>query len=279
VSEAATKAQLPRLSPALAVELFATFNLAFLALDVFLAHDANDFADAREWAPVAFSAVAPLFLVSGLVLGIRRPWGKTVGLAVGYGSVLVGVIGLVLHLESAFFQRQTLRDLVYAAPFVAPLSYAGVGLLLVLNRLESDREASFGRWIALLAMGGFTGNFLLSLLDHAQNGFFYASEWVPVVAAAYGASFLLPVVLGERGSAYLRLCSGVLAVQAAVGIVGGALHVVANLDARADSLYERFIYGAPAFAPLLFVDLALLAGIGLWQIASTRVEPVLVSPP
>ena len=49
--------------------------------------------------------------------------------------MVVGVAGLVLHLDSHFFAEQTIKNLVYTAPFAAPLVYAGVGLLLILNRM------------------------------------------------------------------------------------------------------------------------------------------------
>ena len=107
---------------ALLVELFAIFNLAFLALDVFLAHSINDFALTSQWIPVAFSGVAPFLLVYGLVRSRGDPTvpvSRAIGLFVGSASVAVGITGMLLHLESRFFVEQTLRSLVYTAPFVA----------------------------------------------------------------------------------------------------------------------------------------------------------------
>lgn len=255
---------LQKLSPGWAVEAFALFNLGFLAIDVWFAHEVNRFAHPQEWAPVVFSALAPLVLLPGLVGGrYLSPRGKVIGLIVGAASIVVGVAGLIFHLESSFFVRQTLRHLVYSAPFVAPLSYVGLGLLLVLNRLERADRPAWGRWVVLLALGGFVGNFVLSLLDHAQNGFFRKSEWIPVFAAAYAAAFLVPVALGERRRRYLLLCAWVLLAQAVVGVAGSALHLSADLSASSESLHDRLVYGAPVFAPLLFADLALLGAIGI----------------
>jgi hypothetical protein len=162
----------------------------------------------------------------------------------------------------SLFVEQTLGNLVYSAPFLAPLAYVGVGLLLLLVRLEEAESPVFGWWVVLLALGGFIGNFGMSLLDHAQNGLFHWTEWVPVISAAFGASFLL-VVLLRRDAAFIRITYGVLGLQVVVGTVGFVLHATADLGHRALPFGQRFVFGAPAFAPLLFADLAVLAALGL----------------
>ena len=244
------------------VEIFALFNLAFLAVDVYMAHSANEFAVELEWVPVVFSAVAPLLLIPAVV---RRTWSRGLGwwtgLVVGAGSVLIGVAGMLLHLESTFFVHRTLESLVYAAPFVAPLSYAGIGLLLILNRIE---HADWGRWVVFLAFAGFVGNFGLSLLDHAQNGFFDPAEWIPVVAAGFGAAFLGVSAAADRDRTILEWTLGVMGIQVVVGLLGFGLHLAASLGDTGPTLWYKLIYGAPIFAPLLFPNLALLAAIGLW---------------
>ena len=52
----------------LIVELFALSNLAFLALDIYVAHSMNAFRHAAEWIPFVFSLVASVALVVGLLL-------------------------------------------------------------------------------------------------------------------------------------------------------------------------------------------------------------------
>jgi hypothetical protein len=47
------------------------------------------------------------------------------------------------------------------------------GMLLILNRMESTASDEWARWILVLSLGGFFGNFVLSLTDHAENGFFH----------------------------------------------------------------------------------------------------------
>lgn len=256
------KKLLARVTPLRAARAFALSNIAFLGVDIALAHQANAFARRVEWAPIVFSAVATLLLAPG-ALGSRHRAVGLLELVVGWGSIMVGVIGMVLHLQSGFFAEQTLKNLVYSAPFVAPISYVGVGLLVLLLRSEEARGPAFGSWLLVLALGGFVGNFALSVLDHAQNGFFHATEWIPVAAAAYAIGFLL-VALLKPGAISQRLLFGMLAVQVVVGLAGFLLHVVADLARPASSLLDRFVFGAPAFAPMLFADLALLAAIGLW---------------
>ena len=262
-------------SPRTVVELFAAGNLAFLAVDVYVAHSVNEFERAQEWIPVALSIAAPLLLAVGWIL--RRD--RLAGLIVGWASVAVGVAGMLFHLQSHFFEEQTIRNLVYTAPFVAPLAYAGVGLLLILNRMvevpasagtgpaEADPSTlEWAQWVVFLALGGFIGNFVLSLADHAQNGFFNRGEWIPVAASAMAVAFLLMVVIRPLDPLLLRCTAWLLAAEALTGILGFALHVRANMARPGEDVWTRFLYGAPVFAPLLFANLALLAGIGLWAI-------------
>lgn len=261
------------------LEAFVAANLLFLVVDVRLAHAFNDFAHATEWIPIGYAAPAGLAVILGLVLGVRRGerrgwlhgFGRAAGLAAGWAGVLVGTVGLVLHLEGHFFRVLTLRGLVYSAPFVAPLSFAGLGFLLLMNRMVDPDDGRWSGWVLLLALGGFTGNFLLSLIDHAQNGFFFAIEWVPVAAAAVATGYLAVLFVREPEEGYLRLGYWVMGLQAAVGIVGFALHGARLLEASGTSpLAERVVHGAPLFAPLLFVDLAALAVLGLRDLRGKR---------
>lgn len=267
--------------PVVWAELFAVSNLGFLAVDIALAHSVNAFEHPAEWVPVVFSiVVSPLLLLAMLVagaiepglpgqpLGLRRRLARGVGLLVGWGSIVVGVAGLVLHLNGDFFQEMTLHNLVYTAPFVAPLAYAGIGLLLLLNRSIDARSLDWARWVALLAAGGFLGNFILCLADHAQNGFFLPAEWAGVVAGAIAFGFLLAVVVVPESRFLLGLTGVLMLAQVVVALAGFYLHGVGNLKGPSGSLWDRFVYGAPIFAPLLFADLALLAVLALWAQAT-----------
>jgi hypothetical protein len=246
------------------VEAFAAVNFAGLVADIFLAHSTNHFRRASEYIPLVFSAAAALLLAAGLTVRGRMPaaW-RLSGYVVGWAAVAVGLTGVVLHLDSGFFYERTIRSLTYAAPFAAPLSYAGLGLLLIANRMVRPRTREWAQWVLLLALGGFFGNFVISLTDHAQNGFFRPAEWIPVVSSAFAIGFLLVPFVIEVTAAYLRVCAGVLIVQVVVGLAGSTLHLVADAGQPAATLIGKIVSGAPPMAPMLFVNLSILAGVAL----------------
>jgi hypothetical protein len=246
------------------VELFVLANFAALILDVFLAHSENQFRREAEYIPLYFSIAATLALL--VILPLRHRWPavwRDVGHLVGWTGVLVGVAGVILHLDSRFFYERTIRSLTYAAPFAAPLAYAGLGFLLLVNRLvQPDWE--WAQWILLLALGGFVGNFVFSLTDHAQNAFFNPLEWVPVASSALAIGFLAVPFLVRVTVPFLALCAAVLFMQALVGLLGFVLHAWADLQQPGLTFFEQMLSGAPPLAPLLFPNLVVLALIGLW---------------
>ncbi len=267
-----------RLGP-LIIEIFVLANLSFLALDIFIAHSANAFSHPAEWIPFYFSVGAPLLLVLELGLNWRakQQRHRLIGFWVGGCSSVVGIAGLLWHLNGSFFEYQTLKSLVYTAPFIAPLAYTGLGCLLIMNRMVKHEEMEWSLWLVFFGLGGFFGNFVLALCDHAQNGFFVAAEWISVIASAFAVSFLVVAVLRQTDRLLLKACVVVMFFQILVGLLGFGLHLFANLRGPATSLASNFIYGAPLFAPLLFTDLAILALIGLWDmVASERVNGILL---
>ena len=246
------------------VEAFAAANFAGLTLDIFLAHSTNHFRREAEYIPLYFSAAAAVLLGGGLLVRGRAPavWRGT-GYLVGAAAVAVGLTGVILHLDSRFFYERTIKSLTYAAPFAAPLAYAGLGLLVIANRMVPPRTREWAQWVLLLALGGFVGNFVISLTDHAQNGFFRRAEWIPVVSSACAIGFLLVPFAIEVTASYLRLCAAILCVQVLVGVTGSLLHLSADVYQPGATLVERIVSGAPPMAPLLFVNLSILAGIAL----------------
>ena len=45
---------------------------------------------------------------------------------------------------------------------VVPLSYTGLGSLLVMSRMVADKETEWAQWVIFFALGGFAGNFIFS---------------------------------------------------------------------------------------------------------------------
>ena len=253
--------------PELWVETFVILNIGFLTFDIYLAHSVNQFRNRAEYIPLLFSATAPVVLIVALTQRGRRLilW-RILGNLVGGLAILVGLTGMILHLESGFFLARTLRSLTYSAPFAAPLAYTGLGFLLVMNRMVDSESIEWARWVLLFTLGGFLGNFAFSLADHAENGFFFAVEWVPVAASAVAIGFLCVPVLTRVSRRFIDWSAAVLVLEAGVGLWGFVLHTTGNLQGPSLRTFDNFIYGAPPMAPLLFPNLMVLGVIGLWQL-------------
>src|SRR5262249_8685852 len=138
---------------------------------------------------------------------------------------------------------------------------------LIANRLVDPESREWPQWMLLLALGGFVGNFVFSLTDHAQNGFFNPLEWVPVVMSALAIGFLIVPFVLTVDRAYLRVCALILLAQAVVALLGFGLHARSVARQPAATLFERILSGAPPMAPLLFPNLVVLGLIALWVMA------------
>ena|SRR5579864_8217278 len=257
------------LEPWFLVEAFCLVNLGFLTLDIYLAHSFNEFRKWPEYVPLYFSAVVPFALGVGLSLRSRSiaQW-RILGYLVGWGAVAMGMAGVVLHLNSLFFYERTLKSLTYSAPFIAPLAYTGLGFLLVMNRMVDANSREWAQWTLFFALGGFVGNFGLTLSDHAENGFFFKTEWAGVWASAIAVGFLVTPLLLQVSRRFILLCAALLVAETGVGFWGFVLHATANIHGPSTHPLKNFTFGAAPFAPLLFPNLALLGFIALWRLWS-----------
>ena len=251
------------------VEVFVVSNLAILAGDIYIAHSVNQFRKSAEYIPLYFSLAASAILLLCIllrwILKIDAPW-RDIGYLIGGASIVVGLGGVLYHLESSFFLERTVKSLTYAAPFAAPLAYTGLGFLLVMNRMVPARSNEWARWILLLALGGFFGNFVLSLTDHAGNGFYLRTEWIPVISSAFATGFLLVPLILPVTRRFLDACLLVMVLQGAIGVLGFWFHLRANLVEPGAGLFDKLVNGAPPLAPLLFPNLVALCWIGLWEL-------------
>ena len=82
-----------------------------------------------------------------------------------------------------------------------------------------------------IALGGFFGNFLLALCDHAQNGFFDSRERIPVFTSAIAVGCLTTTLLQPIHYSFLRVCAVVLIINGLVGLLGFYLHRSVNCKA------------------------------------------------
>lgn len=248
------------------LEAFVLFNFLCLTGDIFLAHSANSFRNHWEYLPVWFSPAAAVLLAAGLFSRVRSPGRKLwshLGAFVAWLSIALGIAGVVFHLDSQFFYERTLRSLTYAAPFAAPLAYMGLGCLLLMNRSVVPHTPDWAKWVLFFATGGFAGNFVLSLTDHATNGFFRWSEWIPVISSALAVGFFLVYFFSDPPESHLKSSLAILVLQVIVGSAGFVLHALADLHGPSRRIFSNIISGAPPFAPLLLPNLAILGFLGL----------------
>lgn len=252
----------------LLIDFFIVINLSFLVFDIYVAHSTNNFSHNAEWIPFYFSLIAPILLSVDMWLNwnVNKPGSYFLSLLVGGLAIIIGITGLIWHLHSTFFEYQTLRSLVYTAPFIAPLAYTGIGSLLVMNRMVDCETIEWGQWLIFFGFGGFIGNFILSLSDHAQNGFFIFYEWIPVISSAFAVSFLGVVLLRKSTTRFIDVSIWIMIIQIIIGLIGLFFHSQTILNNSMSSFFESIIYNAPIFAPLLFVNLAVLAILGLIDI-------------
>ena len=257
-------------SPQLWIEAFAILNIGFLTFDIYLAHSVNQFRNRAEYIPLFFSASRTVCCWCSVAL-----LSGAAGAGFGRGSATSwagrpfwsGLTGVILHLQSHFFYERTIAqpDLLGAVCRAARLHRAGI---------SADHESHGGcrhRWngrngFCCSRWAAFIGNFVFSLADHAENGFFFPVEWVPVVASAIAVGFLAVPLIRRVSRLFIDVCAAVLVVEASVGLWGFVLHTMGNLQGPSVHAFDNFIYGAPPMAPLLFPNLMVLGVIGLWHL-------------
>ena len=94
---------------------------------------------------------------------------------------------------------------------------------MFLNAGLSLRGDRTGYLTLAIACAGFLGNFGLSLLGHAQNGFYYWTEWLSVGSGALAVGFLFIVLNGHRSQHALQACLAILGLQIVVGLLAFGL--------------------------------------------------------
>ena len=89
--------------------------------------------------------------------------------------------------------------------------------------------------------------------------------WLGGSAVLVVAFFALAVLTPLDGS-FLRACMYLAFAQAIVGAIGFLLHIYGISGGVSSLLRENILFGPPLFAPMLFSNLAVLVGIGLYDL-------------
>lgn len=256
--------------------LFASSNLAFLALDVAVAHSVNDFVPAYEWIPVFIS---PLGAATALWLAIHRdpgPLARFLHVVAMLANFIVGMLGFAFHLRALVNPLGGLswNWLVFSAPVLAPLSFAGVALVgltavcreersdsgafLVPGGLRIDAPISKTQHLLWFVGLGFAGATGMSFLDHGQYGYEFF-EWIPVAVGCFATIAVCGRALtsaAERVDDLTYFWTMIVCIV--TGIVGFAFHLSKDTADSGAMSIERMRSFAPIFAPMLFSDLGIL---------------------
>jgi hypothetical protein len=271
--------------------LMVAMNLAFLGVDIWLAHNLNGTIRANEWIPIIFGPVAAvLLLVAGVISLRHRRAAIFLALAVLAVSLVVGLVGAYFHIDRAIppsgLQEQpgyALRLLVFAPPVVGPLTFSLVAVLGVIAAVYEDPPNSGNmvipgiiRWRVpfsktqqyLIWIGlGILATLISSVLDHGRANFEDPRVWIPTVAGVFAGIAAITLGLTDnpsRGDYVVHIVSMVVLII--VGIVGLIFHVQIDLGTRGAIVLERFMRGAPFLAPMLFADMGALGLVALWPV-------------
>ena len=128
-------------------------------------------------------------------------------------------------------------------------------------RLVDGAARGKGALLEAFVLASFAFLVLDVFLAHSVNDFRYRAEWIPFVFSMAATLLLAAALPGRR--AIRGSCAYGAGIVVGAGSIALCLHVAADVNGLSASLYENFVHGAPVFAPLLFVDLAVLAAIGL----------------
>ncbi len=255
--------------------LFVSVNLAFLIFDVWISHSINAFRPVYEWIPIL---ATPPGIVTSFWLAVARPtrtalWGHAAAMFIGIG---VGVIGMAFHLAAAVAPAGAVSWawVVFSAPVLAPLSFAGVSLVGLVTAVREDPPGSGRLWFTdqvrlqapisktqhlLWLLGlGLLGAAGASFIDHAQYGY-TLYKWIPVVFGLFATFVTLGfAVAGRTGATDQVIYLWTMVGSMIVGVLGFGFHLSRDMADTGAITFQRMQAFAPIAAPMLFADLGLL---------------------
>lgn len=265
--------------------ILVAFNEIMVGLESYLAHLISGGIKPMESIPVIFGPTAGVILLIAIYLRLRHnaiPLATLIIIGVAAASIGVGVLGSAFHWQrdlaptSLPGSRLRWNWLIYGPPALAPLAFAGIGIMTIICALE-DTFPETGKlelpgvfkfktplkktnqlfWLVTLGLLAAT---LSSFMDHGRTDFENIFVWTPVVFGIFGTVVTLLMSLYEkRNNSDYFVFFWTMILMIVVGVLGFGLHVDTNLaEGTGEIVKDRFIRGAPPLAPMLFANMGLL---------------------
>jgi hypothetical protein len=270
-----------------AVLLLAAANQVFLGVDIWLAHSISQSITPGEMIPIVFGPAAGVLLLVAGVIAIRaRGVAAAFPNMVFIASAVVGIMGVVFHLQRAglpsgpLAERLTTRLLVWGPPFLGPLMFVLIALWgmsaawveyppdsgrlrVVRNRTLRLPLAKTQVFLLLTGAGAMIAT-ISAVFDHARTGWQNTNLWIPTAVGVFAAIVCWGLAMLRRPSrSDLAVFVAAMLALIATGLIGAWLHFSDNLTSRGVIVAERFIRGAPIMGPLLFTNVGLFGLIAL----------------
>lgn len=267
--------------------LLIAVNNLFLGVETYLAHSISGTIVPEEWIPILYGPVAGLILIIiGLIATRNRMTANILGTIIFSFNIAVGVLGSFYHLSRAILmnaeagQQVSVPLLVFAPPVMGPITFALLGILGISAAWQEVPVGSgslvlwFGRKLNmplsktrayfLLTGIGVLITVISSIIDHSHSGFSNPWTWIPTIFGVFAIAVSLYLGFLEKPERPdLTVYMITMLVMMGVGLLGSLLHISQNLVAEGVIVGERFIRGAPIFAPMLFADMGMLGLIVL----------------
>jgi hypothetical protein len=191
-------------------------------------------------------------------------------------GITVGILGMAFHLQAAIAPAGPVSWawIVFSAPVLAPLSFAGVSLVGLVTMLRESPAGSGHLWFLdqvrlqapinktqhlLWLLGlGLLGAAATSFIDHGQYGY-TLYKWIPVFYGLFAGFLVLGMAMANQTGRtdeviYLWIMLGSMVV----GLMGFAFHLSRDMADTGITTFQRMQSFAPIAAPMLFADLGLL---------------------
>ncbi len=274
--------------------LMVAMNLAFLGLDIFLAHGMNGTIRPNEMIPIVFGPLAGLVLLLAGLISLRR---RTAAIWLAFGvlavSAVIGLLGAYFHVARAIppsgpgTPSLALTLLVFAPPVIGPLTFSLVAVLGVIAAVLEDpvdsgrmvipgvfswrvpfsKTRQYAIWVGL----GILATLLSSVLDHGRFNFENLWVWLPTVVGVFAVVATITygaIAQPSRGDTAVLIAAQIGLIL--VGVIGFVLHIESGLTTGNAVVPERFLRGAPFMAPLLFADMGTLGLVLLYPYREKR---------